>query len=757
MNDCRDCIIFDINESVPLEIAIPIYGYVFPIVCGITTVTNSCIIVVLSKVHLRTPTNFILTSMAFMDLLTEYSSLILDYKQLFYTCQYWTRAVFIHILPCFLLTIFTFKLSHAIRKTEDRKRSWATNSIGEQSNDGRRRVRKSKNSGSPVFGLESSPPSSSSALESKPSPSICGRTTHHATTRMLFVICCVFLIIETPAALIYIAHYVIQRYDPTVSQSTYRVLNGALIVRNLLIVLTSPLQFTIYSSMSSEFRLTVRQLFSSKPLFIAQAQATFHGGKRYSLVLIDVDPKPKRFSLRRHVSNQSSRKSSSRNTQFVQNAVITPSQTEPDSLCGCADWNNFLWDLGGGLCKLYIGVDVACSTASILNLLAICIDRYIAIGHPLAYAQYGTRSSRAFLSIGVVWVVSISVALPVFLGANQIDSSKQTSSYPTISGSSDDISTGKQQLNDPVHNSPSQQTPINVPTRTTIGVSSSSSNTLVVTPPFIPRCFGDDLAETFPFIDSLSQTSLDFDTTITVDLSQKPNPHHEMNELNGILSFDFDEEPNNNHNLQLPQTRPNVDHYDTFSIPATSLIRPDALQLHPSTAKLLSSSQTNGKSQNGSLFFALLSSWWRSNAVDNNGSFRNNMVTSKSISLSRRTSVASQREQGNFFRRMFCGFRFHKNPSRRLVKKATRQFKREKKATITLAVVLAVFLGCWVPFFSFHLSNALCIIAYETNCVHFLITFLTTWLGYLNSAFNPIAYGVLDPRFRRAFKNIFRR
>ncbi|KAI6214787.1 hypothetical protein M3Y94_00309600 [Aphelenchoides besseyi] len=516
------------------------------------------------------------------------------------------------------------------------------------------------------------------------------------------------------------------------------------------------------------------------------------------------------------------------------------------------EWNNFLWDLGGGLCKLYIGVDVACSTASILNLLAICIDRYIAIGHPLAYAQYGTRSSRAFLSIGVVWVVSISVALPVFLGANQIDSSKQqceftnayfiifssllsfflpcaamiilytvifyrlrarerarclrhmapsqsridsdhistallsgaqvahqvgkhfkrrgdqlfheysyaTSSYPTISASSDDISTGKQQLNDPVHNSPSQQTPIDLskcPTRMTIGVSSSSSNTPVVTPPFIPRCFGDDLAETFPFIDSLSQTSLDFDTTITVDLSQKPNQPQEMNESNGILSFDFNEEPNNTHNLQLPQTRANVDHYDTFSIPATSLIRPDALQLHPSTTKLLSSSQTNGKSQNGPLFFALLSSWWRSNAVDNGGSFKNNMETSKSLSLSRRTSVTSHRKQGNFFRRMFCGFRFHKNPSRRLVKKATRQFKREKKATITLAVVLAVFLGCWVPFFSFHLSNALCIIAYETNCVHFLITFLTTWLGYLNSAFNPIAYGVLDPRFRRAFKNILRR
>lgn len=40
--------------------------------------------------------------------------------------------------------------------------------------------------------------------------------------------------------------------------------------------------------MSEQFRLTVRQLFTSRLLFVAQAQATFHGGKRYSLILVDV-------------------------------------------------------------------------------------------------------------------------------------------------------------------------------------------------------------------------------------------------------------------------------------------------------------------------------------------------------------------------------------------------------------------------------------------------------------------------------------
>uniref|UniRef100_A0A914Y1B5 Uncharacterized protein n=1 Tax=Panagrolaimus superbus TaxID=310955 RepID=A0A914Y1B5_9BILA len=53
--------------------------------------------------------------------------------------------------------------------------------------------------------------------------------------------------------------------------------------------------------MSEQFRLTVRQFFSSKLLFVAQAQATFHGGKRYSLILVDVETsEAKRHSIAAH-------------------------------------------------------------------------------------------------------------------------------------------------------------------------------------------------------------------------------------------------------------------------------------------------------------------------------------------------------------------------------------------------------------------------------------------------------------------------
>ena len=45
-----------------------------PLVVTLTTITNSFIVIVLSQKHLRTPTNFVLLSMAITDLLTGLTS-----------------------------------------------------------------------------------------------------------------------------------------------------------------------------------------------------------------------------------------------------------------------------------------------------------------------------------------------------------------------------------------------------------------------------------------------------------------------------------------------------------------------------------------------------------------------------------------------------------------------------------------------------------------------------------------------------------
>ncbi|XP_037083511.1 dopamine receptor 1-like [Pollicipes pollicipes] len=73
------------------------------------------------------------------------------------------------------------------------------------------------------------------------------------------------------------------------------------------------------------------------------------------------------------------------------------------------------WPFGPQYCDTWIAFDVMCSTASILNLCAISLDRYIHIKDPLRYGRWMTKRVVT-LSIGAIWVMAALVSfLPISL------------------------------------------------------------------------------------------------------------------------------------------------------------------------------------------------------------------------------------------------------------------------------------------------------------------------------------------------------
>lgn len=78
---------------------------------------------------------------------------------------------------------------------------------------------------------------------------------------------------------------------------------------------------------------------------------------------------------------------------------------------------------------------------------------------------------------------------------------------------------------------------------------------------------------------------------------------------------------------------------------------------------------------------------------------------------------------------------------------------KERRAIVVLGVVMASFVGCWLPFFAVYPITSVSGIRVPSGL--FAVIF---WLGYCNSALNPVIYTIFNQDFRNAFTHIlFRR
>ncbi|TNN00426.1 D(4) dopamine receptor-like isoform X1 [Takifugu flavidus] len=98
----------------------------------------------------------------------------------------------------------------------------------------------------------------------------------------------------------------------------------------------------------------------------------------------------------------------------------------------------------------------------------------------------------------------------------------------------------------------------------------------------------------------------------------------------------------------------------------------------------------------------------------------------------------------------FAEIQFNPDPRRR---KRAKINSRERKAMKVLPVVVGAFLFCWTPFFVLHTLRARC----EDCQIPAALMSVVTWLGYVNSALNPVIYTIFNTEFRNLFKKLLHR
>lgn len=77
---------------------------------------------------------------------------------------------------------------------------------------------------------------------------------------------------------------------------------------------------------------------------------------------------------------------------------------------------------------------------------------------------------------------------------------------------------------------------------------------------------------------------------------------------------------------------------------------------------------------------------------------------------------------------------------------------RERRATLILGLIMAAFITSWLPFFTFYVTRALCVVCRDYVSPRFEAFIF--WMGYCNSAINPIIYTIFNRDFRKAFRKI---
>ncbi|NXQ97430.1 DRD2 protein, partial [Sagittarius serpentarius] len=338
-------------------------------------------------------------------------------------------------------------------------------------------------------------------------------------------------------------------------------------------------------------------------------------------------------------------------------------------------------------CDIFVTLDVMMCTASILNLCAISIDRYTAVAMPMLYNTRYSSKRRVTVMIAVVWVLSFAISCPLLFGLNNTDENECIIANPAFVVYSSIVS-------------------FYVPFIVTL---------LVYVQIYIVLRKRRKRVNT-----KRSSHGLDSDTR--APLKDKCTHPEDVKLCTVIVK--------SNGSFQVNKRKVEAESHiedmememvSSTSPPEKTTIKPAAPSNHQLVVPVASNQGTNSTLQ------APMDSPGK---VEKNGHTKETPHTAKVFEIQ---SMPNGKTRTSL-----------KTVSRRKLSQ-----QKEKKATQMLAIVLGVFIICWLPFFITHILNMHC----DCNIPPAMYSAFT-WLGYVNSAVNPIIYTTFNIEFRKAFMKI---
>ncbi|CAB3408912.1 unnamed protein product [Caenorhabditis bovis] len=375
------------------------------------------------------------------------------------------------------------------------------------------------------------------------------------------------------------------------------------------------------------------------------------------------------------------------------------------------------WIFGETWCTIWLTLDIWMCTASIYNLVAISIDRYIAIIKPLNYPMLVTKF-RARCTVAIVWIGSFLICSPSFFLASSIkDKNTPCRCTPANAGRTYVVFSASSSFYIPMIIVVFVYFRIYVAARA--ATKSIYSGMMSITATANKKQNPKSYLLNHPDViskDSMPMLRVHRGSSVVAQVtSTKPKPRTE----NGSIALG---KLNENRVTERPQNTKLA----TFKASCRAQDDSSMESIAPKSDAILEKSRSNSTESQPAEF------------VENDSilAVSNNSEATKSIDDSgekKKKGFASK--INNFMRR----------GPKRTPCNYEKRLSLEIKAAKTVAIVTGCFIFCWL---GFSLVYGLEI---KLNDVVWSIVF---WLGYLNSALNPVIYTVFNREFRICFKRL---